>query len=184
METLRAGVLLSVAQVHIESLRGGYSGADQIPVRTSVVVADAGVQRSVRVDAHHHSRRHSRVLLRSCIIFCRAPALRQFFDLMELFRIGGEVPKSAYLFLGDYVDRGLFSVEVRELSNPSSACSSFVNRYRYQTISWLACLKLRYPDHVTLVRGNHESRLTSMVPSVLGCVHLSVCAVVRFLRRM
>lgn len=61
----------------------------------------------------------------------------QFFDLLEIFKIGGQCPDTNYLFLGDYVDRGLFSVE---------------------TISLLVCLKLRWPGRVYLIRGNHESR--------------------------
>ena len=34
----------------------------------------------------------------------------QFFELLELFQINGPVPEVNYLFLGDYVDRGLYSV--------------------------------------------------------------------------
>ena len=64
----------------------------------------------------------------------------QFHDLMELFSRGGEIPNSKYIFMGDYVDRGYNSVE---------------------TVQLLICLKVKYPGHITLLRGNHETRGTS-----------------------
>ena len=39
----------------------------------------------------------------------------QFRDLKELFSVGGTVPHTNYLFMGDYVDRGFKCVEVISL---------------------------------------------------------------------
>jgi len=62
----------------------------------------------------------------------------QFYDLLNIFDLNG-VPseENPYLFNGDFVDRGSFSVEV---------------------ILTLFAWKLCFPRHLNLARGNHETR--------------------------
>lgn len=66
----------------------------------------------------------------------------QFGDLMRLFdeygfpSTAGDITYIDYLFLGDYVDRGQHSLE---------------------TITLLLALKIEHPEHVHLIRGNHEA---------------------------
>lgn len=56
-------------------------------------------------------------------------------DLMRILIKCGNPDNNKYIFLGDYVDRGEFSLEV---------------------ITFLLALHIKYPCQITMLRGNHE----------------------------
>ena len=66
----------------------------------------------------------------------------QLEDLFELFDKAGGIGTDTFLFMGDYVDRGYYSMD---------------------TLVYLLTLKLKYPDKFFLLRGNHECRAVSRV---------------------
>ena len=66
----------------------------------------------------------------------------QYYDLLRVFDILNYPPTSTFLFLGDYVDRGKQSLEC---------------------ILLLLCLKIKYPDKIFLLRGNHESEAINKI---------------------
>jgi len=62
----------------------------------------------------------------------------QFHDLLRLFECGGYPPETNYLFLGDYVDRGKYSLE---------------------TICLLLAYKIKYPENFFPLAGQPRGRL-------------------------
>lgn len=61
----------------------------------------------------------------------------QFYDLLTVLTLGDNPCLFRYLFIGDFVDRGMFS---------------------FECICYLFCLKIKYPKMVYMLRGNHECR--------------------------
>ena len=61
----------------------------------------------------------------------------QYYDLVHMLSKAGDPSKLNYLFLGDYVDRGIFGIECLML---------------------LISIKVNFPRKFVMLRGNHESR--------------------------
>jgi serine/threonine-protein phosphatase 5 len=68
----------------------------------------------------------------------------QFYDLLNIFAINGMPSEdNPYVFNGDFVDRGSFSVEV--------------------VLTLLAFKAASAPGAMTMIRGNHESQMMNLM---------------------
>ena len=62
----------------------------------------------------------------------------QYYDLINIFKLNGNPSEeNPYMFNGDFIDRGSFSVEVIILM-----------------LAWKVC----FPQHFFMSRGNHEAK--------------------------
>jgi serine/threonine-protein phosphatase 5 len=72
----------------------------------------------------------------------------QYYDVLNIFKLNGMPSESnPYLFNGDFVDRGSFSLEI---------------------IVTFFALKMLYPNHFHLTRGNHETRTMNQIYGFQG----------------
>ena len=122
-----------------------------VPTEAELSAMLDGFKRGVRPHAHHVAQMLFQLLgilrmLPNVVEVALEPGERvtvvgdlhgQFFDLLKIFEING-LPSAtnAYVFNGDFVDRGAWGVEVAVT---------------------LCTLKCMYPGHVHLARGNHET---------------------------
>lgn len=60
----------------------------------------------------------------------------QYYDLVHMLNKAGDPSEINYLFMGDYVDRGIFGLEC---------------------VMLLVAMKINYPKNFVMLRGNHES---------------------------
>ncbi|KAL7993114.1 putative calcineurin-like phosphoesterase domain, ApaH type, metallo-dependent phosphatase [Plasmopara halstedii] len=123
-------------------------GQEAIEHFANVPVITATLAVSDELEANWIVRKATNLMsLEQNVIAIRAPYTLvgdlhgQYQDLMQLFHVHGcPAVDNPFLFLGDYVDRGISSCEI---------------------ILLLLAYKVAYPESVHLLRGNHECRSLS-----------------------
>jgi protein phosphatase len=115
---------------------------DQIGLSIPIPVISEADLRTLISETQDFFRAHPVLLEPALPVYIAGDLHGNIFDLIRILAIAGIPPRNRFLFLGDYVDRGQYSVEV---------------------VALLFSLMLRYPNHVYLIRGNHEFSKTNAV---------------------
>ena len=96
------------------------------------------------------SKRENIAMIKTPMIICGC-INAHFEELKDIFEICGSISEKKYLFLGDYVGRGW------------NGLSTFILLILYL---------IRYPNNITLLRGNHDSRTFSQMYGLyLECIN-------------
>ena len=85
------------------------------------------------------NKRENIAVLKAPITICGC-INAHFEELKDIFKICGDASNTQYLFLGDYINKGFNSLSV---------------------VLLLMVLLVKYPNNITLLRGNHDSRMMS-----------------------
>ena len=121
-------------------------------------------------DAPSYSYRHTIMTLHHTVYHHKILIL---IDTMIL--LGGDVPSTNYVFMGDFVDRGIYTIHIYYTYTKHTLDFSLTfplfsvyfplifGHNSVETFELLLCLKAKYPECVTLLRGNHESRQITQV---------------------
>lgn len=111
------------------------SQCDQIGVTLPIPTFDESIILELCEDAKKNFMRNDVILELRAPIYVVGDIHGNIFDLIRIFVSAMSPPRSRLLFLGDYVDRGEYSIEV---------------------ITLLFALMCAHPDCIFLLRGNHE----------------------------
>lgn len=123
------------SNVDLKKFIGSLLEAQKYKVEKEVNMKEKDLLAISTMARHIFIKEHITVSVSAPVTIC-GDTHGQFYDLMRLFALGGFPPDTSYLFLGDYVDRGMQSIE---------------------TISLLLAYKCLYPKKFFLLRGNHEA---------------------------
>lgn len=84
-------------------------------------------------------------------------------DLLEVFRLAGACTTTSYIFCGNHIGSGHDNIIV---------------------LSLLACLKVRYPDRITILRSSHDRSVKVNQCIILTAVMASLLTIHVICNRM